>query len=254
VGLIFRMNFTQFTSAAAQRAQNHQECTECFAPLCDHPVVCFIEGGKRSCTHFFHDHCIDRQVKPTCCPLCKKHYESVSVLPIAIENPVAWLRAVDFDGDGSLSYEEIIDGLKAQVKLDWNKIEADVDKHFSKWDKDKSGSISLQEFVDPVNGVIPYMRANFAPHVAIKPMPDITNDKHGWFNYWDEDSTGSLDKTEVCRALIKTLRQVDRQAIVSIIDCIWPMFDTDGSGSVDYNEFIAPDGLADTIRAQIAYM
>lgn len=251
------MNFGQFANAAAQKAQKHQECTECFEPLCNHPVVYLCdEKGKRSCVHIFHEHCVDRTTVPTCCTLCRKLFASARVLPSAIQNPEGWFKAVDIDDNGSLSYDELVDGLKAQVKLDWSKIEMDVDKLFSKWDHDKNGTISLKEFSDPVNGVLAYLKTHFAPHVAIKQVPDIRKDKAGWFQYWDEDGTGNLDKSEVSRALIKTLKHqnIDRHAVVNIIDCIWPMFDADGSGSVDMSEFTAPDGLADTVIAQLTYM
>ena len=35
---------------------------------------------------------------------------------------------------------------------------------------------------------------------------------------------------------------------------IFPLFDTDNSGSIEMNEFICSDGLADTIIATIDYM
>src|SRR5690349_9453485 len=106
------MNFVQFANSAAQKAQSHQECTECFEPLCNHPVGCLLDSqGKRSCTHYFHDHCIDRTSVPHNCHLCNQQFHSVIVLPNAIDNPRLWFTTVDFDNNGSLSYEEIIDGL-----------------------------------------------------------------------------------------------------------------------------------------------
>ena len=39
----------------------------------------------------------------------------------------------------------------------------------------------------------------------------------------------------------------------STIDAIWPIFDTDGNGSIDRDEFLQPgDGLADTIIAEMS--
>ena len=73
--------------------------------------------------------------------------------------------------------------------------------------------------------------------------------------------SGTLEKGEVVRALVKTLcapgEGVDVppdvrsiQTMRSTIDAIWPIFDTDGSGSIERLEFLKPaDGLADTIIA-----
>jgi hypothetical protein len=43
----------------------------------------------------------------------------------------------------------------------------------------------------------------------------------------------------------------------SVLYCtaqVWPMFDPDGSDSIDAGEFLAPDGLADTIVATARHM
>ena len=43
--------------------------------------------------------------------------------------------------------------------------------------------------------------------------------------------------------------------IYIILDAIWPVFDTDGSGEIDKSEFLQRDvGLADTIVAQLSSM
>ena len=66
--------------------------------------------------------------------------------------------------------------------------------------------------------------------------------------YWDEDENGSLDKEEVTRALLKTLGLTSDQERVqqmrAAVEAIWPIFDTDGSQSIDRDEFLkAGDGL-----------
>ena len=58
------------------------------------------------------------------------------------------------------------------------------------------------------------------------------------------------------RALLKTLQLTSDPARVaqmrSTIDAIWCLFDEDGSGTVDRQEFLkAGEGLADTIIATI---
>lgn len=74
------------------------------------------------------------------------------------------------------------------------------------------------------------------------PIPDMRTDKDGWYRYWDEDNDGTLQQEEVVRALLKTLKLTTNQDRVrqmrETIAAIWPIFDTDGSGSVDQEEFL----------------
>ena len=53
----------------------------------------------------------------------------------------------------------------------------------------------------------------------------------------------------MARALIKTfqLRAEKIEEIGNIIDNIWFLFDHDGSGVIEMEEFAAPDNFADTI-------
>ena len=70
---------------------------------------------------------------------------------------------------------------------------------------------------------------------------------------WDEDNSGCLEQDEVVRALMKTLRITADpgrvQEMRSTVAAIWPIFDPDGSNSIDRREFLMADGLADTILA-----
>ena len=61
------------------------------------------------------------------------------------------------------------------------------------------------------------------------------------------------------RALLKTFRMTTDPARVQMmrgtIDAVWPIFDDDGSGSVDREEFLRPnEGLADTIVATLGLL
>ena len=100
-------------------------------------------------------------------------------------------------------------------------------------------------------------------------MPDIRQDRQAWFRFFDEDGSGSLDKEEVTRGLVKSFRLADSGSRASgsaqaphtlirefkdLVDCVWPCFDTDGSGDIEQNEFLAPgDGLADAIIASYGH-
>lgn len=181
------------------------------------------------------------------------YVQYLEIVPMLSADPKAWFEFMDADQSGFLSYEEIVEGLKSQMHLDWHRIEADVDRLFQQWDSNRDGKISYAEFSHPQTGVIKYLASNYSARPR-PPPPDIRRYKEAWFDYWDEDRSGHLDKDEVSRALVKTFRlyHVDRSAVLSTLEVIWPIFDIDGSGQIDRQEFLAPDNLAETIIAQLA--
>ena len=66
----------------------------------------------------------------------------------------------------------------------------------------------------------------------------------------------ALEKDELVRALIKTFRMsygpILAREIADALDAVWPFFDTDGSGSIEMDEFVSRDGLCDTILASMS--
>jgi Ca2+-binding EF-hand superfamily protein len=174
------------------------------------------------------------------------------LMPNPLDNPIEWFRAVDVDGNGHLSFQEVLKGLETALEIDWGRISAEVDTNWGEWDPDSSGEISLEEFLSKSQGLIAYLKEYY----DIKdrgPPPDITKDAAAWFRYWDEDSTESLDRGEVVRAMMKTLkiRRGRTDEVIEAINAVWPLFDTDGNGTISFDEFIERDGLADTIIAQL---
>jgi len=66
----------------------------------------------------------------------------------------------------------------------------------------------------------------------------------------------ALEKDELVRALIKTFRMsygpLLAREIDGALEAVWPLFDSDGSGSIEMDEFVVRDGLCDTILASLA--
>ena len=167
--------------------------------------------------------------------------------------PEGWFTFVDTDGNGQLSLKEAIDGLVSQLPLDYDRIEQDVQSLWSKWDKDHNGLLSKSEFLDQRTGMISYLLNYYSKTEPDLQPPSIKANNIEWFHFWDQNNSNSLEKSEIIRALIKTFRLDGRETtnIADIIDNIWVLFDTDGSGSIEIDEFVAPDNLADTILAQL---
>ncbi|KAJ1640248.1 hypothetical protein T492DRAFT_930758 [Pavlovales sp. CCMP2436] len=87
-------------------------------------------------------------------------------------------------------------------------------------------------------------------------VPDIRSNKAVWFDHYDRDRSGGIDRRELVSALIETfdVREPHRQAdIGSAVEACWGMFDFDYNGVVSRQEFLRTEGLADVIIANIRY-
>ncbi len=250
--------------SAALKAWDNRECAYCYESLTKKQTAQLLDkAGEIVCCHLYHVECLHQAMVvtvppvssssfPYTCLVCSKGFESIKVIPDLKKDPLAWFQYFDTNGDGSVSYQELIDGLKGQIDLDFHQIEADVDSLFPQWDKDKNGVISYEEFIDEVNGVLSYLICRFPLGPKPEP-PSLEEDIYEWFAYWDDDESDSLDKSEITRALIKTFRiyNIDRSTIAQIVEKVWPVFDLDDSGVIEIDEFTATDNLGEALLAQI---
>jgi len=189
------------------------------------------------------------------CPLCRAAWDEVFRLPSLSADPDGWFRCVDFEGDGRLSKAQVLDVLTTQFPLDVDKFEETMEQLWPRWDPDGSGFVTRTEFATPGSGLLAYAMENLvkAREEAI-PVPDIALERLAWFDHFDEEGRQSLSKEGVVRGLIKTyglgsdLAQVT--AMRALVEAVWVVFDTDGTGRVSKEEFLKPgDGLADAIIA-----
>ncbi len=254
------------SSTGISEAERHEECVVCFDPLPERPVgmlMCHPAGNtsrprERVCRHYFHLDCLEGLRKPWLCPLCRKPFSHIENVPILnlhdTRSADAWFAYFDRDHDGELTYDEIMEGLKAQIPLEWPRVEADMDRLWPRWDTNGDGALSRDEFLRPREGFLAYLTANYGQQPR-PPPPDIQRDKGAWFRYWDEDHSGALSKEEVARALVKTFKMyhIAPATVLEVLDNIWPIFDYDSSNSIDMSEFCSRDNLEDTIIATLAY-
>ena len=243
----------------AQAAIEHQECAMCLYPLFQQPVCFLVEGGRRVCRHPYHKGCVDLPVSvfqggERRCPICRKGFSEVLDLPNPESDPRGFFSAIDCDRSGCLSREEVMDGLKACLDLDWRTIDRSIDALWSTWDSDSSDSISFDEMTRPHSGLLAFVKRNYpgSPQDRLREPPDIRQRPREWFSFWDENANGSLSKSEIIRALVKTFRTDNVHTITECVEAVFPLFDPDGSGEVDVNEFTMRDGLCDTIIASVA--
>jgi calcium-dependent protein kinase len=141
------------------------------------------------------------------------------------DNEVAHLREIfelfDINKDGSITYEELEEGLM-KLNIDCG----NVKEIFNSMDTDKSGRIDYTEFLAATLDEKVYLKERRLFEV---------------FSAFDKDESGTISKDE----LIKLLKLEDTcdSKIMNIIKEI----DKDGDGEIDYNEFIdlmtSGDGL-----------
>ena len=141
-----------------QVAINHEECSICFEPLCIKQVGYFCDNrNKRICRHYLHFECISTIINNKACPICRRAYHHVKEVSDPRVNAKKFFNDIDLDGNGKLSFEEITDGLKATLPLDFRNIDDDIasqirltlDNVWFIFDLDGSGHIEMSEFVRP---------------------------------------------------------------------------------------------------------
>lgn len=137
-------------------------------------------------------------------------------------------NALDVNGNGSLDRDEVG---RLISKAMWSDIlPAVVDMAFDEMDEDGSGEVDFEEFV-----------AFFGHSQGVSELMELfqgLNKRHLKiiFNALDVDGNGSLDRDEIGR-LINQGFMVDVHP--AVVDVAFEEMDKDGSGAVDFEEFLA---------------
>lgn len=254
------MDILRIISGQEDDSLEENECAICYEELHTAPVSVLCDAkNHRVCRHFYHTKCCEliQGSRIQNCPLCRAEFHHATQVPDPVRNPRGWFQAVDADGSMDLDKTEVVDALGAVFPVEPKALSKNLDLLWDRWDKTKSGSITLPEFVDPDQGLLQWVLAN-QYRLARKQqlsdgIPDIRRSRTAWFNYWDADGNAELDREEVMRALLKTFRHADVGVTRSIVGALWTDFDTDNGGTIDREEFMRPNiGLLDTILANLA--
>jgi hypothetical protein len=93
--------------------------------------------------------------------------------------------------------------------------------------------------------------------VTLKPaeIPDLANAPLQWFEYWDKDGSGTLERDELIRAMVKTFcvtswgQPIFAQGrnMKEIAIFVWKELDYRDYDLVRFEEFAKPYGLGDQI-------
>jgi len=243
------------------------ECVICFEALHIAPVGILCREGRRACCHFFHKHCAEACPTEGGCPLCRAPFTGVApVPPLAL--PKAWFDAMDVDRNGRLDQLEVLHALAATLPLDSKALEAALPALLP----DRCGlgarALTFSDLFGP-GGLLPTLRRSpklrraAPPHVsraAASPRcPDLGRNRRAWFLFWDADGSGSLEREEIVRGLVKSFKSDlptelfnKRVRMRYVVEEIWPMIDTDANGCITLDEFCRAGGLADLILERFA--
>ncbi len=192
------------------------------------------------------------------CPICRVPVYGVVNVPSCSTNPNLWFDMVDIDNDGKVSPTDLVTILRAQFLVDWRTIEKKLTGEiWPKYDVNNEGFISRDELLKP-DGLLDYLLKTFeTPKRRFRNCPNLEMQPKKWFEYWDEDHSGTLDSEELIRALVKTFNLNAElrclRAMAESVRAVWGAFDQDDKGEISLDEFIAPEGLAQSIVATMRW-
>lgn len=131
------------------------------------------------------------------------------------ENLEKIFKAIDENGDGKLSKQEILDGWEKHLGTPIN--EEEVDKMFAQIDTDGNGTIDYTEFVV----------------ATMNEKQLLSEDKlQAAFKMFDKDGSGAISADEIKTAL--GFSQDQNNLIESIVKEV----DEDGNGEISFEEFV----------------
>jgi len=263
-------------------AEEHSECAVCFDELNGRQCGVLVSpnrGTKRVCRHVFHLDCLEDLATDGAllCPMCRERGRPVP-LPNILEDKKRWFELLDVDASGRIESEDVLTTLKAQLRVREDVLDTQWEQLWDTFDLDKSGSLSYAELLDESSGLFAAveralkestttsddddggLRASSASKDddAERRAPDLTKDKYAWFDFWDEDGSGSLDQGELLRALVHSFnKRGQRKAIRDMRDIVHSLLaacDVSGDGVISREEFLAACvGLADVILANFGF-
>jgi len=127
-------------------------------------------------------------------------------------------KEADKDGSGSLTLAEVTAMLR---KNGYKESDAKIKAMFGSIDMSGDQKISLEEFLVGMG--------------AIPPKNHQEANMRKCFSGFDVDGSGSIDRTELKNAM----REYNSDMTDAEIDRLIQIVDKDGSGSINYEEFIA---------------
>jgi hypothetical protein len=105
----------------------------------------------------------------------------------------------------------------------------------------------------PQNSIPTHYSASATSHTttaAAGPPPPLSDFKR-WFDHFDRDGNGTLDREELLNALVQTFQSNDPESVREILNSILPVFDCNGDGLIDRSEFSSTEGLGESLLSAL---
>eukprot|EP00904_Undaria_pinnatifida_P012786 jgi/Undpi1/8638/HiC_scaffold_25.g11103.m1 len=184
-------------------AAGYGECCVCFEPLCAKGASVMTDGSGR---------------------------EGGILRPERL--PARVCRHFICQESGTIEKSELVDALKGMFSVEPGALEEVIEMKWNSWDTDHDGKLDATEFS---NGLVPFLEEslnNLRERVNTV-LPDLHAEPAEWFRFWDEDESGSLERPEIVRALVKSIPELsgrDESWLLGTFASIWGLIDPDGDG------------------------
>jgi len=128
--------------------------------------------------------------------MCRAEFHGVRRVPSLKDDPDAWFRCVDVEGNGQLTRTQVQEVLVTQFPLDVTKFEAAMETLWPRWDHDLSGYVTREEFLSPESGLLNDVRTQLLkmPQAQQQPVPEIATERLKWFDHFDPAGAGALSQ------------------------------------------------------------
>lgn len=173
--------------------------------------------------------------------------------------PEAWFETMDVAHRDVLTLSEVFQAVAATMAVSSRILDDMLPSMWSSHGKALEDPMRFEDLFGE-NGLILQLQQRVAflttgvDSVVEAPCPDFMFDKRAWFEHWDTDRSGWLEREEVVRGLAKSFRSDvparlcrKRLRMRFLVDEMWPAVDVDGSDTITLDEFCRVDGLADLI-------
>lgn len=140
---------------------------------------------------------------------------SVQASPQDIKELKDLFKALDVNGDGTLTLHEIQKGLKGMVNGE------QIANLMASADTDKSGEINYTEFIAATIDANVFMRDDYLRSA---------------FNMFDKDGSGKIDNSEVAELLLG--EELGNLVSKAAIEEALAEIDENGDGEIDFDEFM----------------
>ena len=140
---------------------------------------------------------------------------SVQASPQDIKELKDLFKALDVNGDGTLTLHEIQKGLKGMVNGE------QIANLMASADTDKSGEINYTEFIAATIDANVFMRDDYLKSA---------------FNMFDKDGSGKIDNSEVAELLLG--EELGNLVSKAAIEEALAEIDENGDGEIDFDEFM----------------